>query len=162
MGGFIGYANAPSKDIIVTNCLHTGDIVNERTRDHPRVGGFCGLNYQASTTYVFTNYVEAGNITVAAARMVGMLFGQFSGLNSEAEFTDCYVTGTLTDGTKNYSYVIQWYGTSAKLTNVPTPTTTDTLATKTVAELFSTQSSAWTKVSGKQPFVLSSFADLAQ
>lgn len=162
VGGFIGYCKASSKEITVTNCLHTGSITNERTANYPRVGGFCGLNDQASTIFTFTNYVEAGTITVASAKMVGMLFGQLAGMNSEAEFTDCYVTGSLTDGTSDYSYVIQWYAATAVLTNVPKQTTKDTLATKTVAELFSTESSAWTKVSGTHPFVLSSFADLTQ
>lgn len=162
VGGFIGYTKAPSKKITVVNCMHTGNISNERTANYPRLGGFCGFNDQASTVFEFTNYMEMGTITVASAKMVGLLFGQLAGMNSEAKFTDCYVTGTLTDGNQNYSYVIQWYAATAKLTNVPKQTMMNTLSTKTVAQLFTTQSDAWKKVSGNQPFVLSSFADLAQ
>jgi len=162
VGGFIGYVRAASKVITVTNCMRTGNITNERTANYPRVGGFCGLNDQASTVYNFTNYIEAGKITVASAKMVGLLFGQLAGMNTKAKFKDCYITGTLADGTKEYPYVIQWSAATTVLENVPTQTTAEKLSEKTIEQLFSTQSEAWVKVAGKIPFVLKSFSDMVQ
>jgi hypothetical protein len=162
VGGFIGYAKAPSKEINVINCMHSGNISNERTVNYPRVGGFCGLTDQGSTVYNFTNYIEAGKITVASAKMVGLLFGQLAGKDVKAEFVDSYITGTLTDGTKEYAYIIQWYAATAIRVNVPAQTTAEKLSDKTVAQLFSTQSEAWVKVAGKIPFVLKSFSDIVQ
>lgn len=160
VGGFIGYAKAPSKEINVINCMHSGNITNERAANYPRVGGFCGLTDQGATVYNFTNYIEAGTITVASAKMVGMLFGQLAGKDVKAEFVDSYITGTLTDGTKEYAYVIQWYATTAVMVNVPKQTTVANLSAKTVEQLFSTQSEAWVKVTGELPFVLKCFADI--
>jgi len=157
VGGFIGYCSVASKKSTVTDCLHTGEIDSARTANYPCVGGFCGMTDKANTEFVFTNYVEAGKITVASATMTGMYFGRANSNSWKATFTNCYAAGELKDSTKTYTYVINWK--SGTFSGLPTATTLDALSQNTVAQLFGENATQWEKVSGTTPFILSQFKD---
>ena len=160
VGGFIGYTKAASKTITANDCLHTGTVQSSRTTNFPRVGGFCGFSDQASTQFNFSNYLEAGNVIVAKATMVGSVFGQLNSSNGKAIFTNSYSASNLTDGTSTYTYVIHWKATGVTFTNLPTATSLETLSAKTVVEMFGNDSSAWEKVTGETPFILSHFKEI--
>ena len=157
VGGFIGYCSAASKKSTVMDCLHTGQIDSVRTNNYPCVGGFCGITDKANTEFTFTNYMEAGNITVASATMTGMFYGRANSQSWKATFTNAYAAGELKDSAKSYTYVINWK--SGTFTGLPTATSLDTLSQSTVAELFGENATRWEKVNGEKPFILSHFKD---
>ena len=49
---------------------------------------------KANTEFTFTNYVDAGKITVASATMTGLYFGRANSNTWKATFTNCYAAGT--------------------------------------------------------------------
>lgn len=158
VGGFIGYCSAASKKSTVMDCLHTGEIESARTSNYPCVGGFCGMTDKANTEFTFTNYVDAGKITVASATMTGLYFGRANSNTWKATFTNCYAAGELKDSTKSYTYVINWK--SGTFTGLPTATSLSALSQKTVAEMFGEHATRWEKVNGEIPFVLTHFTDM--
>ena len=102
--------------------------------------------------------MDAGKITVASAKMIGLYFGRANSNTWKATFTNCYAAGELKDSSKSYTYVINWK--SGTFTGLPTATSLSALSQKTVTEMFGEHATRWEKVNGEIPFVLTHFTDM--
>ncbi len=111
VGGFVGYADASSGAITISNCYNAGFV----TGFGDYVGGIVG-HADASSNVTITNCYNTGTVT-GSGFYVGGIVGYANASSDAITITNCYNTGTVS-GSGNYvGGVVGYAGSNTNLAN---------------------------------------------